>query len=87
MWMNVCKVHTEKSYEQIEDEMKAKGVEIRPFFYDVREHTHLNGVNLEECKFCASCISSNTLLLMIPSSPTLTLEEQTRVIESLKASI
>jgi perosamine synthetase len=62
-WMFVCGAVTD--YKQLETYMKEKGIDIRPFFYDITAHSHLTN------------IPRNPLILghsyfMLPSYPDLT---------------
>jgi perosamine synthetase len=76
-WMYVVKVITSKTYNQVEKEIKELGVEIRPMFYSVINHPHLQGIDIEHIKK----IEDN--IIMLPSSPLITLEEQKKVISCL----
>jgi perosamine synthetase len=65
-WMFVCGVNAE--YKALEAYMKENGVDIRPFFYDIKRHAHLSHIegpamDLDRC-FC-----------MLPSYPDLTVEQ------------
>jgi dTDP-4-amino-4,6-dideoxygalactose transaminase len=65
-WMFVCGVNAE--YKDLEAYMKENGVDIRPFFYDIKRHAHLSHIegpamDLDRC-FC-----------MLPSYPDLTVEQ------------
>lgn len=77
-WMYIVSINTSKSYIQLEKEMKDLGVEIRPMFYSVSYHPHLKDVDIIQKN------NSNTgLIIMLPSSPIITLNEQEKVIKSL----
>ena len=77
LWMYVVKIITKKSYLQIEKELYELGVEVRPSFYSVVNHPHLKDVDL-------SFINKiDDIIIMLPSSPLITLEEQNKVISSL----
>ena len=75
--VSAVKVITSKTYNQVEKEIKELGVEIRPMFYSVINHPHLQGIDIEHIKK----IEDN--IIMLPSSPLITLEEQKKVISCL----
>jgi len=63
-----------KKYEDIEKYMKKNNIEIRPFFYDIHEHTHLKNIKNPFDK-----IDTNSGILL-PSYPELTIDEQIYII-------
>jgi perosamine synthetase len=81
-WMYVVTIDTVKTYEQIEKEMKDYGVEIRPMFYSVKYHLHLKELDTSLINK-KDYIQNNKIIIMLPSSPLITLEEQEKVVSSL----
>lgn len=57
-------------YDDIEKYMTEKNVQIRPFFYDIREHSHLNTIKVDT-PICETSKHG----IMIPSYPELTAEQ------------
>ena len=73
-WMFVCGINTE--YKALETYMKENGVDIRPFFYDIKRHAHLSHIEapvmaLEKCFF------------MLPSYPDLTVEQIEKICDHI----
>jgi len=72
-----------KSIEETADFFKNNSVDIRPFFYPINKHRHLMSIiNDDEV---AELL--NKEVIMIPSSPTITIEEQTYVVEIINLFI
>lgn len=72
-------------YEDVEFYMNNKGIEIRPFFYDIHMHNHLNMIkNIHDNKF-SNYVSSIGIIL--PSFPELTYDQQQYIFLSLKNCI
>jgi perosamine synthetase len=66
-----------KSIEETTDFFKKNNVDIRPFFYPINKHEHLTGIeNNDEASFLL-----NKEIIMIPSSPSITMEEQTYIVD------
>ena len=66
-------------YPLLEVEMLSKGVELRPFFYSLPTHSHLTDLPVpNELSRC---------IVMLPSSPSLTYEEQVKVVDALQSSL
>jgi perosamine synthetase len=64
-----------KTIEETSAFFRDNGIDIRPFFYPINKHGHLVTIeNNDEVSFLL-----NREIIMIPSSPTLTLEEQQKV--------
>jgi perosamine synthetase len=74
-WMFVCGVVGD--YKDVDAHMKAKGVDIRPFFYDIHRHQHLADVECEPMALLHTYI-------MLPSYPNLTLEQVRTICDSLR---
>jgi perosamine synthetase len=68
-WMFVCGIPGKRSFETFEAYMKSKGVDVRPFFYDIQVHTHLTNVKREV--FQLDTVS----YVMLPSYPDLTFSQ------------
>ena len=75
-WMFICGVDAD--YAKLEEYMKANGVDIRPFFYDIRRHKHLAHVETARLELTHSYI-------MLPSYPDLTLEQVRNICDILCA--
>ena len=68
-----------KSIEETTDFFKMNNIDIRPFFYPINKHQHLSGIkNDDDVSFVL-----NNEIIMIPSSPTITIEEQKQVVDSI----
>jgi perosamine synthetase len=66
-----------KSIEETTEFFKSNNVDIRPFFYPINKHGHLNSIeNNDEISFLL-----NKEIIMIPSSPTITMDEQKQVVD------
>jgi perosamine synthetase len=67
----------------------AAGIDIRPFFYPIHAHAHLsglpgdNGDNGDNGVNDLVSVLLNQEIVMLPSSPDMTLDEQRRVIETV----
>ena len=81
-WMYVVTIDTVKTYEQIEKEMKDCRIEIRPMFYSVIAHSHLKEIDTSLINN-KDIVKNNKIVIMLPSSPLITLEEQEKVVSSL----
>ena len=69
-------VENRKSIDETYDFFKTNNVDIRPFFYPIYKHQHLS------CMQNNDPVSNrlNNEIVMIPSSPTITVEEQQHVV-------
>jgi perosamine synthetase len=66
-----------KSIEEMNNFFKENNVDIRPFFYPINKHGHLMSIkNDDEVSELL-----NKEVIMIPSSPTITIEEQKQVVD------
>ena len=66
-----------KSIEETTDFFKSHNVDIRPFFYPINKHGHLTSIqNNDEIS-----VLLNKEIIMIPSSPTITIDEQKIVVD------
>ena len=72
-----------KSIEETTDFFKINNVDIRPFFYPIHKHGHLMSIKNDDK------ISEilNKEIIMIPSSPSITIEEQIYVVSVIKIFI
>ena len=69
-------VNNRKSIEETSAFFKSNNIDIRPFFYPINQHKHLKDIkNEDDVSFIL-----NKEIIMIPSSPTITLEEQEQVV-------
>jgi perosamine synthetase len=72
-----------KSIEETNEFFKNNNVDIRPFFYPINKHGHLMSIkNDDEVSELL-----NKEVIMIPSSPTITSEEQTYVVDIISLFI
>jgi len=81
-WIFPIRVLNNHSYEKIDEFMKKKGIEIRPFFYPITKHKHLKNIFLSEKEKELSYKLSKEII-MIPSYPELSYREQEYIIETL----
>jgi perosamine synthetase len=69
-----------KSIEETTEFFKIHNVDIRPFFYPINKHGHLTNIeNNDEISLLL-----NKEIIMIPSSPTITMDEQKQVVDLVK---
>jgi perosamine synthetase len=61
-----------KSIEETTDFFRNHNVDIRPFFYPIHKHLHLSSIKNDD----EVSVILNREIIMIPSSPTITNEEQ-----------
>ena len=76
-------IGNKKSIEETTDFFKKKNIDIRPFFYPINKHGHLTTIKNDD-------ITSEILnreIIMIPSSPTITIEEQKYVAQVIQEFI
>ena len=76
-WM-YCILIPNVKYEVIEKHMNDKNIQIRPFFYDIRNHKHLKDI-----KVLNDEIKNTKHGLMLPSYPNLKRDEQLYIINCL----
>jgi len=81
LWMYSIWI-TGLDYKRLERFMEEKHIQIRPCFYDIRVHDHLQHIQVkyDELKESKNCI-------MIPSYPELTEDEQQYIVSCLKEFI
>ena len=80
LWMMVLRFPGLR-YTDILPRLTALGIDTRPMFYDLRRHTHLQGVN------CPSKELNTSDVFMIPSSPTLTKFDQVVIENAVQQAI
>jgi perosamine synthetase len=61
----------------------ANGIDVRPFFYPIHAHAHLAGLTCDNGNKDLVSVLLNQEIVMVPSSPDMTLDEQRRVIETV----
>jgi perosamine synthetase len=64
----------------------ANGIDVRPFFYPIHAHAHLSeltGDNGDNGDNDAVSVLLNQEIVMVPSSPDMTLDEQRRVVDTV----
>jgi perosamine synthetase len=62
---------------------EANGIDVRPFFYPIHAHAHLAGLTGDNGNNDPVSVLLNKEIIMVPSSPNMTLDEQRRVIETV----
>lgn len=76
-------INNNKSIDETNDFFKINNVDVRPFFYPINKHKHLSEIeNKDEVSEIL-----NKEILMIPSSPSITLKEQTYVVDVIEKFI
>lgn len=73
-------INNKKKIEDTTNYFKNNNVDIRPFFYPINKHEHLKIIKNEDD---VSYILNNEII-MIPSSPCITIEEQNHVVNVIK---
>jgi perosamine synthetase len=66
-----------KTIEETTNFFKDNNVDIRPFFYPINSHKHLSSIKNED----GISYMLNREIIMIPSSPSITMEEQQQVVD------
>lgn len=81
-WMFGVRVLGQESYDQAQAYFSLRGIEIRPMFYPISAHAHLqNNQNIEPCdNLVADLLNKECFIL--PSYPELTVDEQTYIINT-----
>jgi perosamine synthetase len=69
-------IGNKRTIEETTDFFKNHNVDIRPFFYPINKHQHLSSIQNNDV---VSTVLNNEII-MIPSSPTITKEEQQQVV-------
>lgn len=69
-------IDNKKTIQETMDYFKSNNIDIRPFFYPINKHQHLKDISFDDN---VSYIL-NSEIIMIPSSPTITLETQKYII-------
>ena len=83
-WMFGIRILGQSSYELAESFFKSRGIEIRPMFYSINSHKHLQNNNDIHTVDCANADLLNRECFILPSYPELTLEEQHYIIDTVK---
>jgi perosamine synthetase len=65
-----------KTIEETTNFFRDKGIDIRPFFYPINKHIHLSSIENND----AASEVLNQEIIMIPSSPKITIEQQEMVV-------
>jgi perosamine synthetase len=72
-------INNDKTIEETTQFFKDNEIDIRPFFYPINIHTHLKSIkNDDEISY-----KLNKEIIMIPSSPNITYEEQKKVVDTI----
>lgn len=69
-----------KSIEETTEFFKTHNIDIRPFFYPINKHGHLTSVQNND----DISLLLNKEIIMIPSSPSITIDEQKQVVDTIK---
>ena len=72
-------INNDKTIEETTQFFKDNEIDIRPFFYPINIHTHLKSIKNDD----NISYKLNKEIIMIPSSPDITYEEQKRVVETV----
>jgi dTDP-4-amino-4,6-dideoxygalactose transaminase len=81
-WMFALRIiNNKKSIDDVYNYFLNKGVETRPFFYPVNCHKHLEHIKVNEDDIPKML---NSEIIMIPSSPQLTYDEQVYIVTVVK---
>ena len=72
-----------KTVDQTAAFFDANGIDVRPFFYPIHAHAHLSGLHGDNDDNDAVSVRLNQEIVMMPSSPDMTLDEQRRVIDAV----
>jgi perosamine synthetase len=76
-------INNKKSIDETTEFFKINNIDIRPFFYPINKHKHLNEIeNKDEVSEVL-----NREIIMIPSSPNITINQQTYVVEVIEKFI
>ena len=76
-------INNKKGIQETSDFFKENNIDIRPFFYPINKHGHLKDVVFEDP---VSGILNNEII-MVPSSPSITLETQKYVVKIIEIFI
>lgn len=79
-WM-YCVIMTKKKYKPLEHYMNERNIQIRPFFYDVHSHDHLQGLHKHKEQQFTNEITDHGI--MLPSYPELTYDQQKYIVLTL----
>lgn len=83
-WMFAVNTHIVESFEERQRFFNDRGVDIRPMFYPMRYHTHLNlHINVAEGSGDVFGESISKCSIMLPSYPDLSKTDQERVIDTV----
>ncbi|AYV84298.1 MAG: hypothetical protein Hyperionvirus21_32 [Hyperionvirus sp.] len=85
-WIFALRIVHNPSYEILEKHMNLHGVVIRPMFYPIHKHKHLQNIKTHN-ESCQLSIMLNRECIMLPSSPSLTDNEQMHIIDQIKSYI
>lgn len=79
-WMFGIRIPGSLDYEQAEVYFKVRGIEIRPMFYPIFDHTHLKNHPDVYGVDCSNAITLNRECFILPSYPELDSDDQARII-------
>jgi perosamine synthetase len=76
-------INNKKSIDETNEFFKINNIDVRPFFYPINQHKHLNKIeNKDEVSEVL-----NKEIIMIPSSPNITIKQQTCVVDIIEKFI
>ena len=76
-----------KTVDETAEFFDANGIDVRPFFYPIHAHAHLSGLTCDNGDNDTISVLLNKEILMLPSSPDITRDEQRRVIDTVRKFI
>ena len=76
-----------KTVDETAEFFDANGIDVRPFFYPIHAHAHLSGLTCDNGDSDTISVLLNKEILMLPSSPDMTRDEQRRVIDTVRKFI
>jgi perosamine synthetase len=83
-WMMGVRIPGHKNYQTAELYFKSHGIEIRPMFYPISAHDHLNKNYVVSWTSCDNAITLNEECFVLPSYPGLSNEEQSHILQTLE---
>jgi len=86
-WMMGVRVPGHTNYQDAELYFKSNGIEIRPMFYPITAHNHLNNNYVVSWTSCQNAQLLNDECFILPSYPGLTSEEQSHILQTVERYI
>lgn len=79
-WMFGVRIYGAPYFATTDRFMRERGVEVRPMFPPIHAHEHLTNVPAHDCAVARALARE---VIILPSYPALTIEDQTRVIDAM----